>query len=48
MSLIGTAPAPQAGSSDITRLLTDKFGTLPPGKRLFVATKEMSGGGVRA
>jgi hypothetical protein len=42
--IIGTCPAPAAGSADITGLYTAEFGAVPVGKRLFVRASTMVGG----
>ncbi len=39
--IIGTCPAPVAGSADITALYVAEFGAVPVGKRLFVRASTM-------
>src|ERR1039457_4244162 len=41
---VGTAPAPAAGSADITSLYVAEFGAVPDGKRLFVRASTMVDG----
>ncbi len=42
--IIGTCPAPTAGSADITALYVAEFGAVPVGKRLFVRASTMVDG----
>ena len=42
--IIGTCPAPAAGSADITSLYVAEFGAVPVGKRLFVQASTMVDG----
>jgi hypothetical protein len=42
--IIGTCPAPAAGSADITLLYVAEFGAVPIGKRLFVRASTMVDG----
>lgn len=40
MNIIGVCPAPAAGASDITALITARYGVLPVGRRIFVAANQ--------
>lgn len=42
--IIGTCPAPTTGVADITSLYVDKFGAIPPGKRIFVSASMQQDG----
>ena len=42
--IIGTCPAPAAGSADITELYVAEYGVVPVGKRLFVRASTMVNG----
>jgi hypothetical protein len=44
LRILGMAPAPAQGSSDITSLYTARYGSPPPGTRLFVQVSQMTDG----
>ena len=47
-SIIGLLPAPKRGLSDITALYVARFGEPPPGRRVFIRTRQIINGWVDA